>query len=78
VGLLQAEREAFVIAGQALATDAPVQAALDDPSAGQQHEAAFGLAEFDYVQVDAVGFGRLGGYLTRVALAIVSEHNDLS
>jgi hypothetical protein len=35
-------REAFVVSGQASQAFGPCEASFDDPSSGQQHEAAFG------------------------------------
>ena len=76
--LLQAQGEAFVVAGQALVADAPTQAALDLPTPGQQHEAALGVAEFDDLQVDARGLHRLRRGFARVALAGVGQRNALA
>lgn len=65
--LLQTEGEVFVTPDQALVAGAPVQAALVHPAASQ-HEVAFGAAQLDHLQVEAVLLSGLGGCFSRVAL----------
>ena len=76
--LLQADRQPLVVAGQAFVAGAPAQAALDDPAAGQQHEAAFGLPQLDHLQVDAVLFGGLRRVVAGVALVGIGQCNAMA
>ena len=49
--------EAFVVSGQSAESCGPSEASLDDPSARQQDEAAFGLGVLDDLQLNAVPGG---------------------
>ena len=50
--------EAFIVAGEAAEACGPAEAALDDPAARQEHEAALGVGQLDHEQGDAVALRR--------------------
>ncbi len=59
----QGLRPAFIVASQATEAGHPGETALHDPSAGQQHEATFGLRQRDDFQAHPMGLGRLGRHI---------------
>jgi len=46
--------QSLVVAGDATEARHPGDRSLDDPTAGQQHEAPLGLGRLDHLQADAV------------------------
>ena len=60
-------------ASEATKASSPAEGAFDDPAAGQKDEAAFGLVEFDDVQLEAVRGGGLRGRGAGVALIDVVQ-----
>lgn len=71
-------RESFVVPCQASEPCCPREGALDDPSSGEQDEAALGFGEFHDIQRNAVlGRGRGGGF-ARVALVYVGQADCLA
>jgi hypothetical protein len=71
-------REAFVVSGQAAESCGPSEASLDDPSARQQDEAAFGLRVLDDLQLNAVPGGRAVSGFSGVALVDVGKFHMVS
>src|SRR6266567_8008885 len=51
---------------------------VDDPAAGQQHKAAFGLGRLDDLQTNAVSFGSLCSVFPGVALIDPSQFHMLA
>lgn len=56
----------FLFSGQTRETSHPGEAAINDPTCGQQHKAAFGLGQFDDLKGRFALFDRLLWLLTRV------------
>src|SRR6201989_321952 len=71
-------REACIVSGQSAESGGPGEASLDDPSAGQQDEAAFGLRVLDDLQLNAVPGGRAVGGFSSVALVDVGKFHVVS
>src|ERR1039458_7771462 len=69
--------ESFVIAGKAPEACCPCETAFDDPTAGQQDEAAFGHGVLDHLEPDAVLLGRLDCGLAGIALRSEEHTSEL-
>jgi hypothetical protein len=52
-------RESFILFGEPSEACGPGEAALDDPAARQQDEAAFGLCVLDHLPLNACGLAAL-------------------
>ena len=63
----------FVVPNQSPKARLPGERPLGDPAAGQEDEAMFGVGKLDHMQFDALGRGRFGGDLARVALVHVDQ-----
>src|ERR1700720_4948246 len=61
-------REAFIVSRQPAESCGPCEAALDDPAAGQQDEAAFCLSVLDHLQLNPVPSGCAVSGFSGVAL----------
>src|SRR6202166_5236625 len=70
--------EAFVVSGQSAESCGPSEASLDDPSARQQDEAAFGLGVLDDLQLNAVPGGCAVSGFSGVALVNVGKFHMVS
>lgn len=65
--------EPFVISGEPAKARGPAEALLDHPAARQQHEATFGLAVFDHLQLNAMPGGRARGNFSPVPLIDIAQ-----
>ena len=63
----------FVVSGEPSKTRGPGEASFDDPSAWQQHEAAFRHGMLDHLQPQAVLLGGFGGVRSGVALVHIGQ-----
>ena len=60
--------QAFIVADEASVAGSPGEGAFDDPTPGQEDEAALGLVVADDLELNAVPGGSLGGLRTSIAL----------
>ena len=65
--------EPFVISGESAEACGPGEAALDDPTARQQHEASFCHGMLDHFEPQAVLLGGLGSVRAGVTLVHIGQ-----
>ena len=69
--------EPLIIAREAAETGGPGEGTLDHPAARQEHKAALGFGEFDYVQTDAVLRAGRRGVRSGVTLIYIRQFDVL-
>lgn len=69
----QRGRQPLVISGQPSEAGGPGKRSFPHPAAGQEHEAPFGLGQFDHFELHPEGSGGRCRVLARVALVNVSQ-----
>src|SRR5258708_8112213 len=74
----QGLRQALIVTRQAPKAGHPREGSFDDPATRQQDKAAFGLLQFDDLQLNAVLGGVLFGLLARVALVHKGNFNRVA
>ena len=70
--------ESFVVSGQTTESRRPCEAALDDPTSRQQHEAAFCFGMFDDFQLDAMFGSGLCSRCVGVSLIDIGQFDMLA